>query len=117
MQPTSVIGPSIVVIGDITADEPLTIAGRVDGTVRVNGHILTIDSTAHANANVQADSIVVGGHIVGALAATVRLVVQAGAVIDATLTAPLLSVADGAEVRGRIEVDGTKNVAGLKLAS
>ncbi len=56
MQPTSIIGPSIVVTGDISADEPLTIAGRVDGTVRVNGHVLTIDGAGHANATVQAES-------------------------------------------------------------
>lgn len=117
MQPTSIIGPSIVVIGEISADEPLTIAGRVEGTVTVNGHVLTIDGAGHANANVKADTIIVSGHAVGSLAATVRLVVQETAVIDGNLTAPLVSVADGAEVHGRVEVAGTARAAGLKLAS
>jgi len=117
MQPTSLIGPTIIITGDVSADEPLTIAGRVDGTVRVNAHVLTIDRDGNANANVQADTIVVSGHVVGSLTATVRLVVEESAVIYGTVTAPLVSVADGAQVHGRIEVAGTKGAAGLKLAS
>ena len=41
MQATSIIGQSITITGNITADEPLTIAGRVDGTVSIPGHSLT----------------------------------------------------------------------------
>ena len=46
MQATSIIGQSITITGDITADEPLTIAGHVDGTVSIPGHSLTIDNAA-----------------------------------------------------------------------
>jgi cytoskeletal protein CcmA (bactofilin family) len=117
MQAASVIGQSITIKGDINSDEPLTIAGRVDGTIRVNGHSLTIDGAGHVNADVQADSIVVAGQVTGALVATTRLVVRETATVEATLTAPVLSVADGAEIRGRIDVAGRKKDAALKLAS
>jgi len=35
MQNGAHIGPSVVIKGEITAKEPLTISGRVDGTIEV----------------------------------------------------------------------------------
>jgi cytoskeletal protein CcmA (bactofilin family) len=117
MQSTSCIGPSIKITGDIAADEPLTIAGRVDGTVSIPGHSLTIDVGGHVNADVQADAVIVSGHVTGSLIATSRIVIRKSAVVDGTLSAPLLSVEDGAELRGNIDIAGRQNAAGLKLAS
>jgi cytoskeletal protein CcmA (bactofilin family) len=115
MQSNSVIGLSITITGDITADEPLTIAGRVDGTVSIAGHSLTIDDAGHVNADVQADAVVVSGHVTGSLVATKRIVIRESAIIDGSLSAPVLSVADGAQLRGKIDIAG-RTVA-LKLAS
>jgi len=37
MQHGAHIGPSVVVKGDVSAREPITIAGRVEGTIDVSG--------------------------------------------------------------------------------
>ena len=42
MDATAHIGQSIRITGDVTSQEPLTIAGQVDGTVEVNGRISAI---------------------------------------------------------------------------
>jgi cytoskeletal protein CcmA (bactofilin family) len=117
MQSTSGIGPSITITGDLTADEPLTIAGRVDGTVSVTGHSVTIDDSGHVNADLQADIVIVSGHVTGSLAATTRIVVRESAVVDGSLSAPVLSVVEGAQLSGKVDVTGHKNGTGLKLAS
>lgn len=117
MELTSGIGPSITITGDITADEPLTIAGRVDGTVSVTGHSVTIDDSGHVSADLRADAVIVSGHVTGSLAATTRIVIRESAVIDASLSAPVLSVVEGARLSGKVDVAGHKNKAGLKLAS
>jgi len=117
MASTSVIGSSITVKGDIIADEPLTVTGRVEGTVSVKSHALTVDAGGHVNAEVTADSVVVSGHVTGSLQATTRIVVQQSAVIDGTLSAPVLSVAEGAQLRGKIDVAGRRNTDTMKLAS
>jgi cytoskeletal protein CcmA (bactofilin family) len=117
MQSTSGIGPSITITGDITADEPLTIAGRVDGTVSVTGHAVTIDDSGHVNADLRAETVIVSGHVTGSLAATTRIVIQETAVIAGSLSAPVLSVVEGAQLSGKVDVAGHKNRAGLKLAS
>ena len=43
MQHGAHIGPSVVVKGDVSAREPITIAGRVEGTIDVSGQIVTIE--------------------------------------------------------------------------
>jgi cytoskeletal protein CcmA (bactofilin family) len=117
MQSASGIGPSITITGDITADEPLTIAGHVDGTISVTGHAVTIDDSGHVNADLRAEAVIVGGHVTGSLAATSRIVIRENAVIDGSLSAPVLSVVEGALLSGRVDVAGHKDRAGLKLAS
>ena len=117
MQSTSGIGPSITIKGDITADEPLTIAGCVDGTISITGHSVTIDDSGHVSADLRADAVIVSGHVTGSLAATARIVIRESAVIHGSLSAPVLSVVEGAQLSGNVDVAGHKNGAGLKLAS
>ena len=117
MQTTSGIGPSITITGDITADEPFTIAGRVKGTISITGHPVTIDGTGHVNGDVRADAVIVDGHATGSVAATTRIVIRESAVVDGSLSAPLLNVVEGAQLTGKVDVAGRKDGPGLKLAS
>jgi cytoskeletal protein CcmA (bactofilin family) len=117
MQATSIIGPSITITGDISAGEPLTIAGRVDGTISILEHSLTIDSAGRVHADVHAATVTVSGHVTGSLLATSWIAVGATAIIDGDLSAPLLKVEDGAHLRGKVDVEGTTTAAGLRFAS
>jgi len=109
------IGPSIRIKGSVTAHEPLTIAGHVDGSIDVSGHRLTVTQAAVIAADVMAHTIVVAGTINGAVSAEARVVVEQTATIDGELSAPAVSVDDGAQLRGRFEIVGKK--AALQLAS
>ena len=110
------IGPSIRIKGDVTANEPLTIAGHVDGTIEVNGHALTVTPDAHVHATITAETIVIGGDVTGLVQAGTRIVVSATATIEGDLSAPAISVADGAAVHGRVETTA-RGAAKLRLAS
>lgn len=117
MSSTSHIGPSITITGDITADEPLTIGGRVEGTVCIESYPVTIDQSGHVKGDLLADSLIVGGHVNGSLTATARIVIRESAVIDGSLSAPVLNVVEGAQVSAKVDVTGRKNGSELKLAS
>ena len=110
------IGPSIRIKGEVTADEPLTIAGQVEGTIEVNGHALTVMPDARVHATVVAETIVIGGFMHGSLHAGARIVVRDTANIEGDLSAPAISVADGATVCGRVETTARPGLA-LQLAS
>ena len=116
MNATPHIGPTITIKGQVTSEEPLTIAGHVDGSVEVLGNTLTIVEGGKATATLLATTIVVNGTVDGSLCANEKIVVNATASIDGDLTAPAMSVADGAQVRGRIDVAG-RTAKALHLAS
>ena len=117
MDAVAQIGPSIRIKGEVTAQEPLTIAGHVEGTIEVNGHVLTVMPEARVNATVMAETIVIGGHMHGILQAGTRIVVRETANIEGDLSAPAISLADGAMVQGRVETSAARAGAILPLAS
>jgi cytoskeletal protein CcmA (bactofilin family) len=116
MNSTAEIGPSIQIKGKVTAEEPLTIAGQVVGTVEVVGHPLTVTEAARVTADIIAHTILIDGFVSGSLCADARIVVRASATVEGELSAPAVSVADGASLRGRVQTAERRGSA-LPLAS
>src|SRR5262245_55702504 len=117
MSSTSQIGPSITITGDISADEPLTIAGRVEGTVSIDSHPVTVDQSGHVKGDLLADALIVSGHVSGSLVATTRIVIQEHAVVDGSLSVPGRNVVEGAKASAKVDVAGRRKGSELKLAS
>jgi cytoskeletal protein CcmA (bactofilin family) len=116
MQHGAHIGPSLVIKGEISANEPLLVSGRVDGTIAAPGHIVTIEAGAHVTADVAAAGIIVAGTVHGSLAAENRIALRAGADVEGDLTAPCIVVEDGAMVCGKAVIAGPRD-ADLARAS
>ena len=116
MKSTSQIGPTISIKGEVISQEPLTIAGHVNGSVEVTEHVLTIAQGGKAAATLLAATIVVSGSVQGSLCANDKILVSETAVIEGDLAAPGIRVAEGALVRGRIDT-GERKAKALHLAS
>ncbi len=110
MQLSAHIGPSVVIKGEVSAGEPLTVSGRVDGTIDVPGHIVTIEAGAHVTADVAAAGIIVAGTVKGSLVAEDRIALRAGAEVEGNLSAPRLTVEDGACACGKALIGGPREV-------
>jgi cytoskeletal protein CcmA (bactofilin family) len=95
------IGSTIVIKGEITAREDLVINGRVEGSIAVPGHALTVNEGAKVEAEVQARAIVVSGQVFGNLRADERVELRPTADVEGELTAPSLKMADGAMFQGK----------------
>ena len=108
------IGPSIVIKGEVTAEEDLIVAGRIEGTIQINGHVLHVVAGGHVAADIEARAVVVSGSAKGSLVATERIDVQAGADVEGQMSTPRLKMADGAVFHGKVEMP---NRAKLALAS
>ena len=102
------IGPSIHIKGEISAQEPLTIAGHVTGTIDVSGHPLIVTDSAQVAADIIAHTIVIGGSVNGHLTADGRIVLHKTATFEGNLSAPSVSVDDGAQLQGRLEIAGRR---------
>ncbi|HEV8393533.1 MAG TPA: polymer-forming cytoskeletal protein [Vicinamibacterales bacterium] len=112
---SSGIGKSIRIKGDVVAREPFLIAGRVEGTIAVDQHTLTIAPEATVNAAITAESVVIEGTVEGDLAAINKIVIQTTANVEGECSAPIISIADGAIVQGKIET--TQRKSKLAVAS
>jgi cytoskeletal protein CcmA (bactofilin family) len=103
------IGPSIRIKGEVFAQEPLTIAGHVVGTIDVSGHPLVVTEVGQVAADIVAHTIVIGGNVNGRLIADGRIVLQQTATFEGDLAAPAISVDDGATLQGRFEIAGRRD--------
>jgi cytoskeletal protein CcmA (bactofilin family) len=102
------IGPSVLIKGEISAQESICVSGRIEGRINVAGHSLTIEPGAHVDADVIAGNIIVAGTTRGNLVAEQRIELRGSAVVDGDLTAPRVAVEDGAVVRGKADIAGTR---------
>lgn len=116
MQQAAYIGSSLVITGEISSREPLTIAGRVDGVIDGDGHAITIEAGAHVTADIAASAIVIAGCVTGSMTAAERIAIRAGAEVEGDLKAPRIAIDDGAVVHGKVEIAGTRSI-GLARAS
>lgn len=97
------LAKDLIIRGDVEALGELTLEGRIEGRVRA-GQLLVIDAGAEVEAELEAPRIEVAGRVRGRIHARQSLRLEAGAVVIGDVTAAQLSVADGAVVRGRIEM-------------
>jgi cytoskeletal protein CcmA (bactofilin family) len=111
------IGPSIRIKGNITAQEPLTIAGHVTGSIDLGGHALVVTEGGRVNADVLAHTMVIGGIVKGRLCAKGGIVVQRTATVVGELAAPSVSVVEGAQLQGKCEIAGTRGAPASKRAN
>jgi cytoskeletal protein CcmA (bactofilin family) len=108
MNSVAQIGPSIHIKGQVSAQEPLTIAGHVVGTIDLTGHPLVVTDSGRVAADIVAHTIVIGGSVNGKILADGRIVVNKTATFAGDLSAPAVLVDDGAVVQGRLEVAGRR---------
>jgi cytoskeletal protein CcmA (bactofilin family) len=116
METTARIGSTLVFKGELQAQEDVAIAGRIEGTIQIVGHTLTVQAGAHVEGDIQARQIVVAGSVTGMLIADERIELRETAKVDGDLAAPRLKIVDGAEVRGRIDMPAVEKTV-LSLAS
>ncbi|WP_018954011.1 bactofilin family protein [Thioalkalivibrio sulfidiphilus] len=101
----AVIGPSIHVEGTLRGEEDLIIQGRVNGTVKLQGHSLTVGPHGQINADIYAHTVIVEGSVEGNLFGAERVVIKKSANIRGNITSPKVSLEEGARFKGAIEMD------------
>ncbi|MBZ5637633.1 MAG: polymer-forming cytoskeletal protein [Acidobacteriia bacterium] len=99
------IGKSVQIKGELSGNEDLTIEGRVDGKILLDGHIVTIGQSGRVMAEVQATSVIVGGELKGNINAEQKVEVAATGTVLGNIRAPRVSLADGARFKGSIDMD------------
>jgi len=110
------LGPSLIVTGDITSNEDITVHGTVKGTLTMQQGALVIAPSGKADANLEGSTITVHGTVSGDLSATTKLELTDTAHVSGTISAPSLVLREGATFNGIIDM-ATKKGGKSKLAA
>jgi cytoskeletal protein CcmA (bactofilin family) len=98
------IGKSVIIKGELSGSEDLTIEGQVEGKIELRQNVLTIGPNGKIKAQVFAKAIVVQGEVTGDITATERVDIRDNGSVDGDLSAPRVAIADGAHFRGSIDM-------------
>ena len=104
------IARHLLIIGEVSTDDDLSIQGRVDGHVIVREGTLTIDAGARVDADVRAPRVIVHGAVHGAISASERIDLGPTALVDGGLSADQITIAEGAQLNVAIDM-GRRTIA------
>jgi len=98
------MGRSLVVKGELTGSEDLTISGQFEGTIDVQGHSVTIGPEGKVKAGIQAARVVIYGSVQGNISVRERVEIHKTGQVVGDLVAAGISIEDGAYFKGKIEI-------------
>src|SRR4051812_39205275 len=102
------IGTALTVHGKVISTQDLMIDGRVEGTIELGNHGLTIGSGAEIKADLVAQTITISGAVTGNVTATSVVDLRATGSVEGDIIAPRLIMADGAVTRGKGDAAGKR---------
>jgi cytoskeletal protein CcmA (bactofilin family) len=115
----AVIGPTIVIKGEVTGDEDLLVEGRVEGTVALPKSRLTVGASGEIAANVSAKTVNIEGSIIGDVAAIENVVLRSSGKMQGNIKAPRITLEEGCKFNGTVnmEMEPTAVVTDLKKST
>lgn len=111
----SVIGPTLVFKGELSADEDLVIQGTIEGTIAHHKKNLTVGREGRVKADINAASVVIEGHVDGDIHGDDFVDLAKSAVVTGNIFCARIKMADGARFNGSIEM-GSPPAAQTRLA-
>ncbi len=98
------IGKSVVIKGELSGSEDLTIEGQVEGKIELRQNVLTIGPNGRIKAQVFAKSVIILGEVTGNVTATDKVDIRDNGSVDGDIAAPRVAIAEGAHFRGSIDM-------------
>ena len=111
MAAETVIGPTIVIDGEIRSSEDISVRGTIRGKLKTSADVM-VEETGTVEAEVETRSIEVRGAVIGNVQATERYQVMKDARVLGDVEAPRVVIADGARFKGHIEMPDTRGGGG-----
>jgi len=101
----AMIGPSIKIKGEVTGDEDLVIQGKVEGTIDLKDHEVSVGQSGQVFADIKAKVIKIDGEVTGDIAGNEKVVISKSGNVRGNIVAPRVTLEDGANFKGSIDMD------------
>ena len=98
------IGKSVIIKGELSGSEDLTIEGHVEGRIDLKENVLTIGPNGKIKAEVFAKSVVVLGEVTGNVTASEKVDIRDNGSVDGDIASPRVAIAEGAHFRGSVDM-------------
>jgi cytoskeletal protein CcmA (bactofilin family) len=111
------IGKSVVIKGELTGSEDLTIEGHVEGKIELRDNVLTIGANGKIKAQVFAKAVIVLGEVVGNVTAAEKVDIRDNGSVEGDIVSPRVAIAEGALFRGSVDMQRAGKPAQSKVAT
>jgi cytoskeletal protein CcmA (bactofilin family) len=98
------IGKSVVIKGELSGSEDLTIEGNVEGRIELRENVLTIGPNGKIRAEVFAKQVIVLGEVAGNVTASEKVDIRDNGSVDGDIASPRVAIAEGAHFRGSVDM-------------
>lgn len=99
------IGPSIVIKGEVTGSEDLLIQGKVEGKINLSGNQVSVGENGEVNADIHAKVVKIDGKVTGDITGVEKVVIAKSGNVHGNIVAPRVTLEDGAMFKGSIDMD------------
>jgi cytoskeletal protein CcmA (bactofilin family) len=100
----SLIGPTVVIRGEVVAEEDLLVRGRIEGFIDHSATV-TVHAEGTVAAEVKAQEVLVEGTVDGNVYGTRRVKIAESGKVNGNVYAPRVGVLEGASFKGAIDMD------------
>jgi cytoskeletal protein CcmA (bactofilin family) len=101
------LGKSVVIKGELSGSEDLTLCGQMEGSIKLPGHTLTIGAHANIKAEISARAVVITGAVIGNVMAADKVEIQATGSITGDVVSPRLVIVDGGVLNGKAKMSSS----------
>jgi cytoskeletal protein CcmA (bactofilin family) len=100
----TLLGSSVVLKGELSADEDLTIEGQFDGSINLKDNCLTIGQHGQVKADINARQVVISGKLSGKVNARDKVEIHKTGNVVGDLITMGVAIEEGAYFKGSIEI-------------
>ena len=99
------IGKSVIIKGELSGSENLTIEGQFEGKIQLRDNVLTVGPNGRIKADLLfAKTVDVLGRVTGKITAVDIVSIRENGAVEGDITAPRIAIADGAHFRGSVDM-------------
>ncbi|CAN5903357.1 hypothetical protein BH11MYX4_BH11MYX4_54930 [soil metagenome] len=101
---STVIGAGITIEGEVTSDEDVVVQGTLRGQL-VAKDAVTIEPGGVVEADITSGPVAIAGAVTGNISSSDRVDLQNGAKVVGNVKATRITIADGAQFKGNVDMD------------
>jgi cytoskeletal protein CcmA (bactofilin family) len=100
----AILGPTIDVKAELTANEDLVIEGKFQGKIDIKNNDLTVGANADVDAEIQARNITIRGRLKGNIHASGKVYIEKEGQMVGDIAAARISIVEGAQFKGSMKM-------------